>query len=429
MSEAGLNCPRCEERLAGQEGDLWHCDGCGGSFATGVELGLPTESVEVASDGRMTCPACRDSMERLMLGAVEIDRCASCQGIWLDAGEQLPGGTGAEAIGRYLVYSMTLPERLVRSAIGLGAGTAWKAAGFLIPQAFQSSKTYEIVIDKSLRFLAEDIGGAAKDPEQDEGMSDYMARKAVGNFVELAGMATLHVSPLWLLAIVSDVAYGTQSYVRELAGELKEHGLIDETSTVYSVDDLLENLRNASGTAAGAFDTPPINVDQLKQTLNETRQAISETDYTRVLPEAELTRYWIEMKEIAERENVTLLDVSAAMTMSTLGKVRTVASSTLLGVQVAGGLLHRGVVMHYVSSLQSMHERGYYATVRDACGPYVEAVWNNFAENRSTWTADLVTGRTFASAWKAMRGWFAEKDADGTEPGDPETDTTDPETP
>jgi PAT family beta-lactamase induction signal transducer AmpG len=37
--------------------------------------------------GAMRCPKCRDDMEQLDVGGVEIDRCSSCHGLWFDAGE------------------------------------------------------------------------------------------------------------------------------------------------------------------------------------------------------------------------------------------------------------------------------------------------------------------------------------------------------
>ena len=40
------------------------------------------------------------------------------------------------------------------------------------------------------------------------------------------------------MAVVSDVAYGARTYTRELATELKQKGLIDEKSTIDSVDDV-----------------------------------------------------------------------------------------------------------------------------------------------------------------------------------------------
>lgn len=35
----------------------------------------------------MLCPVCKDSMLVLELDQIEIDYCASCEGVWLDAGE------------------------------------------------------------------------------------------------------------------------------------------------------------------------------------------------------------------------------------------------------------------------------------------------------------------------------------------------------
>ena len=35
----------------------------------------------------MHCPKCGDSLQEIELKGVKIDRCRSCQGIWLDAGE------------------------------------------------------------------------------------------------------------------------------------------------------------------------------------------------------------------------------------------------------------------------------------------------------------------------------------------------------
>lgn len=37
--------------------------------------------------GAMRCPKCRSDMEQVMIGDTEVDRCFSCHGLWLDAGE------------------------------------------------------------------------------------------------------------------------------------------------------------------------------------------------------------------------------------------------------------------------------------------------------------------------------------------------------
>jgi len=262
-----------------------------------------------------------------------------------------------------LLFGLSLPERLVRSAVGLSAGAVKELAGFVVPQAFKSSKSYEIAIHNALSFLTDTVGGAqrkqagtASTAGDDAG--EYVARKAVGNFIDLTGLATLHVSPIWLLAVVSDVCYGTKTYVQEVAEQLKAQGVIDDTSTIHHVEDLLGAIQRASGTTASAFDTPPLSIAQLKQTIDDTRTALGEADVRKLIPQSELTAYWNEMQSVAAAEGVSLLDVSTAVTMNTLNRVKTVTRGALTSVQVAGGLLNRNVFSHYRDSLMRVREHG-----------------------------------------------------------------------
>lgn len=309
------------------------------------------------------------------------------------------------------MYSLSLPERVVRSSVGLAAGAAMETASLLIPQSFQSAKTYELVVKNSLGFLARNVGGveSGEEPTDDDVTAgdDFMARKAVGNFVDLAGMATLHVSPVWLLAIVSDVAYGSSNYVQQLAGELRDQGLIDDTSTIHHVDDVLTAIQNSSGNAATLFDTPPLSVEQLRATLEKTRESLTEVDYTGILPEAELRRYWHEMQEISVNNGVSLLGVSGALAMNTLGKLETAAKGTFAGVRVAGGLMNRHVIGHYTDSLRTIQDKGLFESLRETSGPYISAVWNNFADDKPTWTEDILSGRMAVRGWKKISGWWS----------------------
>lgn len=361
-------------------------------------------------------------MVQLYLGEAMLDRCSSCEAVWLDGGEQLTGAgpeTAAASLSRYLMYSVTLPERAVRSTVGLTAGTVRESAEFLIPQCFRNSKTYEVVVENSLKFLTEEVGGVPARPDAEPTAEDFLARKAAGNFVDLAGLATLHVSPLWMLAIVSDVAYGSKSYLLELAAELQREGVIDESSTIHSVDDMLVAIQQSSGEAATLFDTPPLSVEQLRETLDNTRKAVRSMEIRSVLPQSELQAYWGEMREIAAKEGVSLLGVSGGLTMHALGKITTFSKGTLIGLRVAGGLVNQHVLGHYLDSLTAAREQGFYQTVRQSAEPYIESVWNNFADGRPTWTEDVVTGRIFGKTFGSLKDWFTRSKSQRIEPGQP----------
>jgi hypothetical protein len=398
-------CPRCSQTLISSDAGLT-CEQCEGRFVSDASIDVQWlgDPAEPEATKPISCPGCDASMNVKMLGTTEIDVCPECSGVWLDKDEALPA-TDRGALQQFLMYSLSLPERVVRSSVGVVAGAAQETAGLLIPQSFQSAKTYELVVTNSLGFLTGTVGGVKTEQPESTTREDFMARKAVGNFVDLAGMATLHVSPVWLLAIVSDVAYGTSSYVQQLAGELKEQGLIDDTSTIHHVDDVLKAIQDGSGDAASLFDTPPLSVEQLRETLDRTRESLTSVDYAEILPESELRQYWSEMQEISATNGVSLLGVSGALAINTLGKLETAVKGTFTGVKVAGGLLNNHVIGHYSDSLQAIHDKGLFESLSGTSGPYIEAVWNNFADDKPTWTEDLLTGKLAIKGWKKITSW------------------------
>lgn len=315
----------------------------------------------------------------------------------------------ASAVQNFLLYSLTLPERALRGTASVAAGTVRESAALLLPRAFQNSKTYSVMVRQMLDFLAEDVGGVKRSEESEEDgapppVENFVARKAVGNFIDLAGIATLHLSPIMILAIIGDVAYGSKAYLKELSDELKEEGIIDENSTIGNVDDLLGAVSDASKATAGAFDTPPLSVDGLRETINQTRQAVTSIDPTKVFPKSEVEKLWTDLHEIAKREGVNPFAVSSAMTLYSLERVATVGRGALSTVRVAGNLFDRHILTHYGEAINEIRDRGLYSTLASTSKPYIDALWQNFVSEKETITEELFTGRLFTKAWDMLRG-------------------------
>ena len=317
---------------------------------------------------------------------------------------------GYASVRKYLLYTLSLPERTLRSGAGLVGGALRESSCLLVPRAFQNSTTYSIMVRQMLDFLVEDVAGVEGAAKAQTGeapkVENYVARKAVGNFLEMAGWATFHVSPLTLLAVVSDVAYGSQAYLKELSDELKRQGVIDEKSTIHHVDDLLAAVANASQTTATLLDTPPLSTEGLQKTIADTRQSLAGIDPAKLIPQAEVERLWSEIHELATREGVGILEISSTVTLHSLGKVGTLGCGALSGVRVAGNLFDRHILGHYSTALSDIRERGLYATLAANSGPYIEAVWRNFSAEKATITEDLLSGKTVGQAWWAMRRWL-----------------------
>src|SRR5262245_40396987 len=85
-------------------------------------------------------------------------------------------------------YAASLPERVVRSASALAAGTVREVAAVALPIGFRRGRLYRSLVDVTLQFLIEDVGGvpSAKPSEEKLG-EDFLLRRSVGNGIELMG--------------------------------------------------------------------------------------------------------------------------------------------------------------------------------------------------------------------------------------------------
>ncbi len=306
-----------------------------------------------------------------------------------------------------LVYGLSLPERTARSASAIVGGFVNETAARLIPAAFRSSRSYTVFVQQSLDMLIHDVGGVENQPLDAKAAAESkLAQKAVGGLLDVAGAATLHLSPMTVLAVFSDLAYGSGYYLTQLSAELKREGIIDQDSSIDHVSDLVEAMRSASSRAADAMDTPPISLEGLTDTIAQLRNEIGNVNPRNLLPEAEVQRLWSEMEQAATKADVGLWDVSTTMTMFAMNRISLTTRGALSTINVAGNLFDEHIIRHYNDALNEIGEKGLYATLSHVSTPYVAAVWDNFGDDRETWTEEIVTGRFFGKAWDSVRGWW-----------------------
>ncbi|MEO1527911.1 MAG: hypothetical protein AAFX06_20965 [Planctomycetota bacterium] len=309
-----------------------------------------------------------------------------------------------------LTYGITLPERTARSASAVVGGLVNETAGWLIPAAFRSSKTYGAFVQQALDMMIHDVGGVVNPNAcTEEAQESDLARKTVGGLLDLAGAATLHLSPMTVLAVFSDVAYGSNHYLAKLAAELEREGIIDDACTIHHVTDLVGQLEKVGCKAADAANAPPLSVDGMKETISGLIDEIKQADPTSLIPQHELEQIWGNMEDVAASANVGLWDVSATMTMFAIDRLSLSTRGALSTVRVTGSLLDEHILSHYTDGLQSIREKGFYETLSDSSAPYLEAAWHNFDGSRETWTEELITGRMPRRWWQTCIDWFRKK--------------------
>ena len=294
-----------------------------------------------------------------------------------------------DGLGRRLLYGLSLPERAARSAAGVLGGTLRESAAVLLPEALRNAKTYQVLVGQMLDFMAEDIGRLGDEPSGAKA-DGFLARKTVGNFIDVASLATLHLSPMLLLALIGDIAYGSKAYLREFAGELQRQGVLADAEKVHGVDDLLDQIASASHDTAGLFDQPPLSMDGLKESIAQARRSLRGIDASKVISKDELDRLWNAMREVSRRDGVSPLRVSGLITLGALDKVGKLGDGALSSAQAAGTLFSRHVLGHYRTVLAEVEERGFYASLAAVGKPYAQAAWKNFSPKRTTLTETVV---------------------------------------
>ncbi len=308
------------------------------------------------------------------------------------------------------VYGLSLPERVARAMIGTAGGALRGTARVAVPDAFKGGRFYEITVKKMLGFLADDIGrldsaGSAGKPKN-AGQDQFVIKKAVGNVIDVAGLAVFHVSPIWVIAIFSDIVHGTRTYLNALVKELKEQGVLPENETVENIDHLLAALQNTSGALANNLDTPPVTVDQLRNTVGQLRAQASATDLTRVISTSDMARVWNQIEETMLKEHRSLLEVSSAVAMMTYSQLVRAGKGAVGTVKVALDLFSDNVVEYYLDAFVRIHQKGYYESVMEVYGTFVDDLQLLFEPSAVTTTEKVLRFGWLRRLWR----WLWRKD-------------------
>src|SRR5262245_47335934 len=115
-----------------------------------------------------------------------------------------------------------MPERFLRATLGLGAGVAREVAEVGLPGGVRHRQLYRNLVDTTLRFLIEQVGGAEGVYKNGgELPPDFLTRRAAGNAVEVLGLVAFRASPVWVLAALADLAGMGRVLIPEVADALK----------------------------------------------------------------------------------------------------------------------------------------------------------------------------------------------------------------
>jgi len=295
-------------------------------------------------------------------------------------------------------YLLSLPERLVRSALGLGAGLAREAGDVVLPDRVRKTQLYQTLVDTTLRVLIEQVGGVeGVYPAEQALPDDVMVRRTAGNAIEALGIVAFHASPVWVLAALADVCGAGRQLIPEIAGALKEQQLLDANTEFTSVDQLLDGLEQTSGQLASTINTPPLDVAALRREWDAIRAAARTLQPNRLPSLDTLTSVWTQLRAESVRQDRSVFETSSMLAMSALRGVpdgaRWLSTSARVGATKTGQVIASGLLEHYRTTLGEIRDVGYGTFAKRQLGPYVRAAIGHFSPRRPTLTERLLARR------------------------------------
>ncbi len=308
-----------------------------------------------------------------------------------------------------LNYTLSLPERAIRSIAALAGGTSMLLTETLFPESVRGTTIYTVTIGMMQQFVVEQV--AEMESEAAEGETelsdDYVQRKMAGTALEAAGLLAMGASPLWVLAIAGDVAGGSKLFLNRLVEHLKENGVVGEESNPTELVDVLAAVQDASSKSASAVDRPPLSREELSVLAGEMKVSYGKAFTKTVDLMPRLDDIWGRMEQLARRDNVSFERLGGIMTVDAVSWGKK-GSGTIRAAGRAGAeLFDEKILDSYRKTLATASEQGVENYVRGHLRPFLQSAKSHFDSNRTTWTERKLTERR-ESATKGAKGERAE---------------------
>jgi hypothetical protein len=292
-------------------------------------------------------------------------------------------------------YLLSLPERLVRSVLGLGAGVAREVGEVAVPAGVRRGQLYQNLVEATLRFLIEQVGGAEGVYKVGDKLpDDFLVRRTAGNAVEALGIVAFRASPVWVLAALADVCGMGRHLIPEIADALKAQGLLEKETRFTSVEQMLDGLERTSSRLASTINTPPLDVPALREEWRAIREDARGLRPGSLPSRETISDVWAQLKNAAARQDRSVFETSSMLAVSAArglpGGVRWVSASARAGAARTGQVFAAALLEHYTQTLDEIQQVGFTKFASRQCRPYLRAAAGQFSPQRRTLTQRLL---------------------------------------
>jgi hypothetical protein len=283
----------------------------------------------------------------------------------------------------------------VRSLGAVSGGLLKELGDVALPKRVRRTSFYRTAIEVTLRFLIEEVG-QVRDvyPNESRLSHDFLLRRGASHGLELIGLVTLHVSPIWIFAVLADAAGAGSKLIDEVSQALKEEGLLDKQARFETVEQLLDGLEQTSSHLAEALNTPPLDVTQLRREWLRLKAELTILPRAALPSAALLTEIWGELKNSAKAQNRSVFALCSAVAIAALAEMPANVIWLSRAAQIAasrtGTIVGQGLLNHYRSALSEIARCGFFPYWRPRFRPYLRAAADQFMKHKLSTTQRLI---------------------------------------
>jgi len=289
------------------------------------------------------------------------------------------------------LYIATLPERTIRSAVSATMGISSLATRLLLPKFIKESTTYRVSFGMLQEFLIQKIAEIEQEEKAFEVKDKYVIRKTAGSFIEGIGLVSIRFSPVWMLAIISDVSGGSKIYLDRLVKDMKKQHLVDDTYEYKSVNDLLEGISGLSKLGVNAIDMPPITKDEFAELKRDLSASLNDNMEQTKQMMKELETVWNKMQHVGKQENLSISKMNGAMTLDLMKQaaIRGV-DMTKSTVTSTYDLFNELVIKSYMDSIDEVVKKGRKKYLVEHMTPFIKQFSKLYKKEHVTMTEKVI---------------------------------------
>ncbi|MEX2131674.1 MAG: hypothetical protein WD772_09315 [Pseudohongiellaceae bacterium] len=295
----------------------------------------------------------------------------------------LPASQGyLRKLSHFLELGLSIPERSARALSALAGGTTLILAQTLIPSAIRHSNTYRFTVGMFQTFMIRNVAGM-QNIQTDFSLPDaFLQRKVLGSGLEAAGLLTMHFSPVWVFALASDTARGSQVFLNRLVLVLKQHEVIPQDSSPQSIEQVLIAIQDMAARGAAAFDMPPMSRDELVRLAEELRLSTANLASRSGAMVPDFEAIWNQIIDVARMEKLSVEEVLGILAINA-GKSRgTVEAVGKTGIALMDDL----VLKEYRDTLAGIRQTGAVNYINTHMEPFFTNALSHFDFRRPTVT-------------------------------------------